>query len=144
MDYRDAELAKDKRALPPFTALCLSARRNMCIHERVVDQGDRDAVDTLCRDMTASWVREKAKVRAATPSSTPTALTPPLPPQEKPGSMPTCSFFEEYTEKGTDAALPNGVYSLDGLKDLGREKGWCPYVERRAAAAAATTPACSD
>jgi hypothetical protein len=83
MDYRDAELAKDKRALPPFTALCLSARRNMCIHERVVDQGDRDAVDTLCRDMTASWVREKAKVRAATPSSTPTALTPPLPPPGK-------------------------------------------------------------
>lgn len=44
-------------------ALCLSSRRNMCIHPRVLEEGDRDTVDTLCRNMTASWVRAKALTR---------------------------------------------------------------------------------
>ena len=41
-------------------ALCLSSRRNMCIHPTVLEEGDRDTVDSLCRNMTASWVRAKA------------------------------------------------------------------------------------
>ncbi|CAN0411954.1 unnamed protein product, partial [Ectocarpus sp. 13 AM-2016] len=39
-------------------ALCLSSRRNLCIHERVIEESDREAVDGACRDMTASWVRK--------------------------------------------------------------------------------------
>ncbi len=42
-------------------ALCLSSRRNLCIHERVIEESDREAVDGACRDMTASWVRKKAE-----------------------------------------------------------------------------------
>lgn len=42
-------------------ALCLSSRRNMCVHDRVVNESDREAVDSACRNMTASWVLEKAK-----------------------------------------------------------------------------------
>lgn len=39
-----------------FLALCLSSRRNMCIHEKVMAaDSDRDAVDSKCRDLTASW-----------------------------------------------------------------------------------------
>lgn len=40
-------------------ALCLSSRRNMCIHERVMAESDREAVDAACRTMTASWSTEK-------------------------------------------------------------------------------------
>ena len=40
-------------------AICLSSRRNMCIHSKVMDEGDRETVDTMCRSMTASWVRSK-------------------------------------------------------------------------------------
>ena len=31
----------------------------------------------------------------------------------------TCTFYEEYQERGTDAVIPSGIYSLDDLKDLG-------------------------
>ncbi len=41
-------------------ALCLSSRRNLCIHPRVMQQADREGVDSACRDMTASWVRAQA------------------------------------------------------------------------------------
>jgi DNA excision repair protein ERCC-2 len=27
--------------------------------------------------------------------------------------------------------LPNGVYSLGDLKQIGRERGWCPYFLAR-------------
>ena len=41
--------------------ICLSSRRNMCVHPSVIAEGDREAVDTMCRNMTASWVRDKAQ-----------------------------------------------------------------------------------
>jgi hypothetical protein len=40
-------------------ALCLSSRRNMCIHDRVMAESDREAVDSACRSLTASWVVEQ-------------------------------------------------------------------------------------
>ena len=58
--YRAEERGPDA-SKSPFLALCLSSRRNMCVHERVVTQADRDAVDVECRKMTASWVRLKAE-----------------------------------------------------------------------------------
>lgn len=36
-------------------AVCLSSRRNMCIHPKGLEVGDREEVDTICRNMTASW-----------------------------------------------------------------------------------------
>ena len=27
--------------------------------------------------------------------------------------------------------IPTGIYSLDNLKELGEEKGWCPYFMTR-------------
>ncbi|CAN0136953.1 unnamed protein product, partial [Phaeothamnion confervicola] len=57
MSYRASELrAEDK----PILALCLSSRRNLCINERVMRESDREAVDSACRNMTASWVRQRA------------------------------------------------------------------------------------
>jgi len=91
-------------------ALCLSSRRNMCIHDRVLEESDREAVDAACRSMTASWVRKRAQEGA---------------------SVELCEFYEQYDANGTDTAIPYGIYSLEDLRDLGRERGWCPYFLAR-------------
>ena len=57
--------------------ICLSSRRNLCIHERVMGEAESDNVDAACRAMTASWVRDRASKEA---------------------SVETCSFFEEFAE----------------------------------------------
>ena len=62
-------------------ALCLSSRRNMCIHERVMGESDREAVDAACRSMTASWVVEHAR-------QNPTA------------NIETCSYFDDFSDAG--------------------------------------------
>mmetsp|Transcript_5711 Transcript_5711/g.8354 ORF Transcript_5711/g.8354 Transcript_5711/m.8354 type:complete len:867 (-) Transcript_5711:181-2781(-) len=95
-------------------ALCLSSRRNMCVHDRVVNESDREAVDSACRSMTASWVLEKAK--------------------QEPGSVETCSFFDNFSADGGEGtSLPSGIFDLEQLRQWGRDKGWCPYYLTRRA-----------
>lgn len=94
-------------------ALCLSSRRNMCIHERVLHESDREAVDAACRSMTASWVLEKAA--------------------SSPGSIETCSFYDTFRDAGEATSLPSGIYDLDELKKWGKAKNWCPYYLTRQA-----------
>ncbi|CAM9956964.1 unnamed protein product [Ectocarpus sp. 6 AP-2014] len=108
--YRKDQLGPEGEKASTVLALCLSSRRNLCIHERVIEESDREAVDGACRDMTASWVRKKA---------------------EAGGGGELCEFFEGYSANGSDAAMPNGIYSLDDLKEFGKEKGWCPYFLAR-------------
>ena len=36
-------------------ALCLSSRRNLCIHEEVSQEDERERVDSLCRSKTTFW-----------------------------------------------------------------------------------------
>lgn len=79
-------------------AVCLSSRRNMCIHGDLADESDREKVDAGCRSMTASWVRAKAAAGDT--------------------SVKTCDFFEGYEASGTDAEM-QGIYTLDDLKALG-------------------------
>lgn len=94
-------------------ALCLSSRRNMCVHERVLHESDREAVDSACRSMTASWVLEKAA--------------------SKPGSVETCSYYDTFRDAGEATSLPSGIYDLEELKKWGKEKNWCPYYLTRQA-----------
>jgi len=98
----------------PFLALCLSSRKNMCVHERVVSEADREHVDVECRKMTASWVRARAR---------------------QDSGVELCGFFEEWDRAGTDAVMPAGVYDIEDMKRLGREHGWCPYFMARHAIA---------
>ena len=72
-------------------AICLSSRRNMCIHQRVTSEGDREAVDSMCRNMTASWVRERAKKGAA---------------------HELCDKYESYDRDGTNAGTLKKFYNL--------------------------------
>ena len=58
IEYRTKQLGEDGGKI---LACCLSSRRNMCIHSKVMEEGDRETVDSLCRSMTASWVRSKVQ-----------------------------------------------------------------------------------
>ena len=41
----------------PILAMCLSSRRNLCIHPVVSKEDDREKVDSYCRRITAQWVQ---------------------------------------------------------------------------------------
>ncbi|KAG7393803.1 General transcription and DNA repair factor IIH helicase subunit XPD [Phytophthora boehmeriae] len=119
--YRQEQLG-DKAQV---TAVCLSSRRNMCVHPRVMAHADGEAVDGQCRKMTASWVRAKA-ARAREDQQMPQAGEAAEP------AVETCSFYENYdARKSEEAVLPAGVYSVEDLKELGIKKGWCPYFLTR-------------
>lgn len=94
-------------------ALCLSSRRNMCVHDRVMRESDREAVDAACRSMTATWVLEEAR--------------------KKPGSIETCSYYDNFQAAGESTSMPSGVYDLKELQDWGKTRGWCPYYLTRRA-----------
>ncbi|CAM9626346.1 unnamed protein product, partial [Chrysoparadoxa australica] len=107
ISYRTKSLGADGNKV---LAVCLSSRRNMCIHKRVMDESDREAVDSACRDLTASWVRRKA---------------------EDDEDVELCQFYESYSKDGSDSVMPPGIYNLDDLKAFGMERGWCPYFLAR-------------
>jgi DNA excision repair protein ERCC-2 len=94
-------------------ALCLSSRRNMCVHERVLQESDREAVDAACRNMTASWVLEQAR--------------------QNPGSMETCSYYDNFQSAGEATSMPSGIYDVEELRKWGKERQWCPYYLTRQA-----------
>jgi len=50
---------------PSILGVCLSSRRNMCIHPVVAQFDHQERVDTLCRTMTAHFVREKKRDKLA-------------------------------------------------------------------------------
>lgn len=117
IDFRQSVIGRDSANV---LALCLSSRRNMCIHPRASSEGDRDAVDSLCRNMTSSWVRQKAQ-------AAPSALG-------GDGSAPVelCDFYEGMEREGGGAPdLPSGVYDLEDLRALGKQRGLCPYFLAR-------------
>lgn len=93
-------------------ALCLSSRRNMCVHPRVLEESDREAIDAACRARTASWVLDAHK-------------------QGK--SVETCEYYDNFMGLGEATSLPSGVYDLDALQKWGKRKGWCPYYLTRQA-----------
>jgi len=105
--YRKKEMGD---AHQPILALGLSSRKNMCIHPDVMDEGSRESVDAKCRTLTASWVRER---------------------HEKDAAVKVCTFFEEYENQGAEALLEAGVYTLEELRNVGSQKGWCPYFLSR-------------
>ncbi|GLE01467.1 hypothetical protein PINS_up010297 [Pythium insidiosum] len=112
-----------------LTAVCLSSRRNMCVHPRVMAHADGEAVDGQCRRMTASWVRARAK-GVAEPAPTTATTSDSAAPQTQ--DVELCSYFENYeSRKSDETVLPAGVYSIDDLKAQGVTKGWCPYFLTR-------------
>lgn len=76
--------------LPDFLCLALSARKNLCINEQVCGLKKGSAVDGACQNLTASFMRAKAKLNP---------------------DLPSCEFFDKFDEN-REFTLPNGVYNL--------------------------------
>ncbi|KAL6056392.1 General transcription and DNA repair factor IIH helicase subunit XPD [Balamuthia mandrillaris] len=132
--YRDEELGQHK---PRFLGLALSARRNLCIHPRASEETRAAVVDSICRSMTASWVREQHGKRsglqetmdiedlAGSSSSSAGSSS-----SSSSSNVELCDFYEGWETSGRDALL-QGVYSLEDLREVGKEHGWCPYFLAR-------------
>eukprot|EP01105_Mastigella_eilhardi_P015726 TRINITY_DN3599_c0_g1_i1.p1 TRINITY_DN3599_c0_g1~~TRINITY_DN3599_c0_g1_i1.p1 ORF type:complete len:546 (+),score=120.34 TRINITY_DN3599_c0_g1_i1:21-1658(+) len=104
--FRDAEM---KENAPKQLTVAMSSRRNLCIHQKVCEEKDGKMVDSMCRDITASWVRERAKTHSGTE---------------------VCRFYEEFLKSGAQTVL-HGVYSLSDLREYGKQHGICPYFLAR-------------
>jgi DNA excision repair protein ERCC-2 len=83
ISYRTKVLGNQTSTAGRVLALCLSSRRNMCIHPIVMTEGDRETVDSACRSMTASWVRGRPDVQ----------------PED------LCSFYENYYKDAATAGM---------------------------------------
>lgn len=95
---------------PEMVGVALSSRKNLCIHPEVSKQEEGRLVDSSCHKLTASFVRQR---------------------HQKNNSIPVCLFYEEFDARGRAEQLPSGIYDMSDLKELGRQKGWCPYFLAR-------------
>lgn len=67
-------------------------------------------MDSKCHSLTASYVRERYNYDDTTP---------------------VCQYYEGFSMDGKESNLPYGVYSIDDLKQYGRDRNWCPYFLSR-------------
>lgn len=95
-----------------FLGLGLASRKNLCIHPTVSQETRGKVADAMCRQMTASWVREKAQGPEA-------------------GDIELCSFYETLEGADQTDTMPAGVYTLEDIKKFGEDKGMCPYFLAR-------------
>ncbi|XP_043605071.1 general transcription and DNA repair factor IIH helicase subunit XPD isoform X1 [Bombus pyrosoma] len=106
MDYYE----KETESKPKIVGLVLSSRKNMCIHPEVSREREGKIVDGRCHSLTASYVRERHNYDESTP---------------------ICNFYEGFDMEGKEQFMPPGIYSIDDLKEYGRDRNWCPYFLTR-------------
>ncbi|CAN8032100.1 unnamed protein product [Ixodes persulcatus] len=102
--------------------LCLSSRKNLCIHPEVSKERDGHVVDGKCYSLTAPYKRGLSGDSADGPAS----------------QAASCTFYENFDAHGREFILPTGVYSLDDLKEYGLQHQYCPYFTARQAVLHAT------
>ncbi|CAG2175133.1 unnamed protein product, partial [Oppiella nova] len=105
------KLSTSDRNKSNFLGLCLTSRKNLCIHPVVSREKDGKSVDGKCFSLTASHRRVASDSDESQSNE--------------------CSFYENFEAKGREVLLPNGVYNIDDLKSFGRSKGLCPYFLTR-------------
>ncbi|KAL2715031.1 general transcription and DNA repair factor IIH helicase subunit XPD [Vespula squamosa] len=101
---------KESKSRPKIVGLVLSSRKNMCIHPEVSREREGKVVDSRCHSLTASYVRDRHNYDESTP---------------------ICSFYEGFDMEGRSQIIPSGIYSLDDLKEYGKDRNWCPYFLAR-------------
>ena len=106
MDYYEKEVGNK----PKIVGLVLSSRKNMCIHPEVSREREGKIVDGRCHALTASYIRERHNYDESTP---------------------ICNFYEGFDMEGKEQMMPPGIYSIDDLKEYGRDRNWCPYFLAR-------------
>ncbi|CAG8587501.1 1320_t:CDS:10, partial [Cetraspora pellucida] len=109
IEYRKRCGEKDE-----YLGLGLTSRKNLCINPSVNQEKWGKVVDARCRNLTASWVREKSKLY-------------------QPGEVPLCNFYEQMENDNEKHKLliPDGVYTLEELREYGKEHEYCPYYLAR-------------
>ena len=128
---RTRAVSVSSREAGEVLGLCLSSRRNLCVHPEVAKFDNRERVDALCRNRTAPFVRERAAARTGTGAKEGGEAEAEVEAEaEAEGGVELCDFFEGFSKHGSDACL-SGVYSLDDMRELGRARGWCPYFLAR-------------
>ena len=136
---RDRILGED-RVKDKFLGLCLSSRRNMCIQPQVRSAADTGRIDVLCRQRIAPWVRDQnnrghikfkkdATLKGEEEDKKKKIKLETSPPKVDTNQL--CEFYENYLEYGSDADIPDGIYTLDNMRELGHMKTWCPYFAAR-------------
>jgi DNA excision repair protein ERCC-2 len=90
--------------------LGLTSRRNLCLHPSVSKEKKGKVVDARCHNLTAPWVREAAQAGQ---------------------DIETCSFYEELERGDVREIVPDAIYTLDDIKELGKAKKTCPYYMAR-------------
>eukprot|EP00834_Sanchytrium_tribonematis_P002000 NODE_55_length_29507_cov_0.809712.p3 type:complete len:560 gc:universal NODE_55_length_29507_cov_0.809712:16041-14362(-) len=90
----------------PFLGIGLTSRKNLCVHP-IVSKLKGKAVDARCRNLTASFMRDKHKSDQ---------------------SIDVCSYYEKLE---LEFKSLEGVYSLDELKSYSKQIGYCPYYYSR-------------
>ncbi|RKP03358.1 hypothetical protein CXG81DRAFT_24013 [Caulochytrium protostelioides] len=113
MDYRHAQGAKE-----PFLGLGLTSRRNLCVHPDVSREKHGETVDARCRSLTAPWVREQHQQQQQTGD-------------QMNVDVELCAFYEHLENADDSATIPSGVYTLEDMKEWGRENTYCPYFLAR-------------
>lgn len=104
---------KDQGIQENFLGLGLTSRRNLCVHPEVSKEKRGALVDAKCRSLTAPWVREASRSKDTVQTN------------------PTCEYFENIESADSSASIPAGVYTLEELKNFGRDKKYCPYFLAR-------------
>jgi len=84
-----------------FVAIGLSARKNLCVNEQVAGLAEADALNAKCRSLTMVDIEDAGG----------------------------CSFYKNY-RKSEDLEI-SGIFTIDDLKSLGIQQGWCPYYMSR-------------
>ncbi|KAA8491366.1 DNA repair helicase XPD [Porphyridium purpureum] len=128
-------LVSDHGVNRKLLAVGLTTRRNLCLHESVVSAESREEADSICRSMTASWVRaqhasESAPAASHAPGSG-SAMEIDTQASEAPENPALCKYYENFEAKGRETIMPSGVYTMDRLMAFGREHQWCPYFTAR-------------
>ncbi|KRT81408.1 helicase, partial [Oryctes borbonicus] len=95
---------------PRLTGVVMTSRKNLCIHPEVSTQREGKIVDGRCHSLTASYIRDRHNFD---------------------DSVPICQYFEGFSMDGKESTMPYGVYSIDDLKEYGRDRNWCPYFLSR-------------
>ncbi|KAK9687690.1 Helicase C-terminal domain [Popillia japonica] len=95
---------------PRLTGLVMTSRKNLCIHPEVSTQREGKIVDGRCHSLTASYIRDRHNMD---------------------DSVPICQYFEGFSMDGKESTMPYGVYTIDDLKEYGRDRNWCPYFLSR-------------
>jgi DNA excision repair protein ERCC-2 len=90
----------------------LSSRKNLCCHPTVSAKPSGQEVDSACKALTGSWLRDIEDAAEGV-------------------SARGCDFYNAWDRDRDTTEIPQGVYTLREMKEWASKKHWCPYFVAR-------------